>query len=63
VTVFQIGGGNNTLAASGGTTDNLSCASCDPDGDGLNNLQEYLTDTLLSILPPHFASPISALPQ
>jgi hypothetical protein len=26
-------------------TNNISCASCDPDGDGMNNLDEYLAGT------------------
>ncbi len=26
-------------------TNAISCAACDPDGDGLNNLQEYLAET------------------
>jgi hypothetical protein len=29
----------------GTTTNDLSCASCDPDGDGLSNLQEFLRST------------------
>ncbi|MGD0059239.1 MAG: fibronectin type III domain-containing protein [Verrucomicrobiia bacterium] len=29
----------------GRTTNNLSCATCDPDGDGQNNMQEYLAGT------------------
>jgi len=31
--------------ATGTTTNNLSCATCDPDGDGQSNLQEYLAGT------------------
>jgi hypothetical protein len=30
------------FGGSGMTTNSSSCASCDPDGDGLSNLQEYL---------------------
>jgi hypothetical protein len=35
----QYFGGNGT------TTNNQSCAVCDPDRDGMNNLQEYLANT------------------
>ena len=31
--------------ASGSTTNGNSCASCDPDGDGVNNLQEFQRGT------------------
>ncbi len=30
----------------GNTTNSQSCALCDPDGDGMNNLQEYLSGTV-----------------
>ena len=30
----------------GATTNNISCATCDPDGDGLNNLAELLAGTV-----------------
>ncbi len=38
------------FGGSGTTTNNLSCATCDPDGDGINNLQEYqyFTDPTVS---------------
>lgn len=29
----------------GAATNSQSCAACDPDGDGMNNLQEYIADT------------------
>jgi hypothetical protein len=29
----------------GTTTNAISCATCDPDGDGANNYQEYIADT------------------
>ena len=31
------------FVGNGTTTNSLSCATCDPDGDGVNNLQEYLS--------------------
>jgi hypothetical protein len=37
------GGGTNST---GNTTNSQSCAMCDPDGDGMNNLQEYLSGTV-----------------
>jgi hypothetical protein len=30
----------------GTTTNAISCATCDPDGDGANNYQEYIADTI-----------------
>ena len=33
------------FGGSGATTNSQSCAACDPDGDGMSNLQEYLADT------------------
>ena len=33
------------FGGSGASTNALSCASCDPDGDGMNNLKEYIADT------------------
>ena len=33
------------FGGAGSTTNNQSCAACDPDGDGMSNLQEYLADT------------------
>ena len=33
------------FGGSGTTTNSASCATCDPDGDGFNNLQEYLAGT------------------
>lgn len=33
------------FGGTGGTTNGQSCAACDPDGDGMSNLQEYLADT------------------
>jgi len=33
------------FAGLGTNTNSVSCATCDPDGDGMNNLQEYLTKT------------------
>jgi hypothetical protein len=34
-----------TVDPTGRTTNSLSCAACDPDGDGQNNIQEYLAGT------------------
>jgi hypothetical protein len=33
------------FGGTGTTTNNLSCAACDPDGDGMSNGQEYVADT------------------
>jgi hypothetical protein len=33
------------FGGSGTTTNSQSCATCDPDGDGMSNLQEYLAGT------------------
>jgi hypothetical protein len=33
------------FGGTGSTTNNQSCAACDPDVDGMSNLQEYLADT------------------
>ena len=33
------------FGGTGATTNSYSCAACDPDGDGMSNLQEYLADT------------------
>ena len=33
------------FGGTGATTNSQSCASCDPDADGMSNLQEYLADT------------------
>jgi alpha-glucosidase len=38
--------GGTTNGAAGNTTNSLSCATCDPDGDGMNNLQEYLAGSV-----------------
>jgi alpha-glucosidase len=37
--------GSTTNNYFGNTTNSQSCAACDPDGDGMNNLQEYLAGT------------------
>jgi hypothetical protein len=34
-----------TFFGDGSTTNEVSCAACDPDGDGFSNLQEYLAGT------------------
>src|SRR5207245_2196477 len=33
------------FGGNGKITNSQSCASCDPDGDGMSNLPEYLADT------------------
>jgi len=33
------------FGGNGATTNNQSCATCDPDGDGMSNLQEFLAGT------------------
>jgi hypothetical protein len=33
------------FGGNGSTTNSMSCATCDPDGDGFSNLQEFLTGT------------------
>ncbi|MGO9243653.1 MAG: choice-of-anchor tandem repeat GloVer-containing protein [Verrucomicrobiia bacterium] len=41
---------------SGTTTDSVSCASCDPNGDGVTNLEEYQNGTN-PLLPPGLSVP------
>jgi hypothetical protein len=33
------------FGGNGSTTDQLSCATCDPDGDGFDNYKEYIANT------------------